>query len=150
MVSGLSLFFSFLNLIFRKKDVSEEGYNPFYKEPATRAPPAAPSTLPPVVISSTTQVKTTDFTDERTNALINVSILGAIQVYSIETNVNPQVINEKSLDSIPGLITEAKTNSLLKDVSKRQLEAKIKIIAIKEKRGSDTVNIMYIQTRQTY
>jgi hypothetical protein len=39
------------------------------------------------------------------------------------------------------LISGAKSNYLLKDVSKRQLEAKIKNIAVKEKRGNDTVSL---------
>ncbi|KAI9280018.1 chromatin assembly factor 1 subunit A-domain-containing protein [Sporodiniella umbellata] len=62
-----------------------------------------------------------EFTEEHKNALISV-------------------INEKSPDSIPGIILEAKAHSMLKDVSKRQLEAKIKDVAVKEKRGSDTVS----------
>lgn len=104
---------------------SEEGYNPFYKEPASRA--TATSSVPSSSSStpSTTHTKS-EFTDEHRNALISV-------------------INEKSGDSIPNLITEAKANWLLKDVSKRQLEANIKNIAIKEKRGTDTKPTWYIK-----
>lgn len=54
-----------------------------------------------------------------------------------------QVINEKASESIPNLINEAKANSVLKDVSKRTLAAKIKNIAIKEKRGTDTVSLFF-------
>lgn len=53
------------------------------------------------------------------------------------------MINDKPKESIPNLINEAKTNHILKDVSKRQLEARIKDIAVKEKRGSDTVCILF-------
>ncbi|KAI8148570.1 chromatin assembly factor 1 subunit A-domain-containing protein [Fennellomyces sp. T-0311] len=42
-------------------------------------------------------------------------------------------------DAMPKLVSEAKANWLLRDVSKRQIEMKIKDLAVKEKRGSDTV-----------
>ncbi|GAA5811084.1 hypothetical protein MFLAVUS_004513 [Mucor flavus] len=97
-------------------DLPEGGFNPFFKEPSTSSTATTAAAAP---TTATTHVKASDFTNEHTTALINV-------------------INEKSGDSIPNLITEAKSNWLLKDVSKRQLEAKIKNIAIKEKRGKDT------------
>ncbi|CAO3638427.1 unnamed protein product [Mucor hiemalis] len=105
-------------------NTSEEGYNPFYKEPASRVT----TTTSSVTSSSAPNTVHTkpEFTDEHRNALISV-------------------INEKSGDSIPNLITEAKANWLLKDVSKRQLEANIKNIAIKEKRGTDTKPTWYIK-----
>jgi hypothetical protein len=36
----------------------------------------------------------------------------------------------------------------LRDVSKRQLEAKIKDMAIKEKRGADTVSLIFIYIKK--
>ncbi|KAI9360981.1 chromatin assembly factor 1 subunit A-domain-containing protein [Pilaira anomala] len=113
-------------------DLPEGGFNPFYKEPTSHAsttaatPAAAAAAAAAATATTTTHVMANDFTNEHTTALINV-------------------INEKSGDSIPNLITEAKTNWLLKDVSKRQLEAKIKNIAVKEKRGSDTKPTWYIK-----
>ncbi|KAI8878003.1 hypothetical protein K501DRAFT_297893 [Backusella circina FSU 941] len=78
----------------------------------------APVKLPTTSVDSS-------FTDEHKTALINV-------------------INGKA-DSIPTLVSEAKSNWLLRDVSKRQLEAKIKDMAIKEKRGTDTKPTWYLK-----
>ncbi|KAI7903634.1 chromatin assembly factor 1 subunit A-domain-containing protein [Cokeromyces recurvatus] len=103
-------------------DIPKEGYNPFYKEPVSKI--SANTTLTTSSNGNTTSATShnkNEFTEVHTNALISV-------------------INEKPLESIPSLITEAKANWILKDVSKRQLEAKIKDIAVKEKRGSDTVS----------
>lgn len=53
-------------------DVSEEGFNPFYKEPVSKISHsnAASGTNSP---AATTPIKN-EFTDEHTNALISVSI----------------------------------------------------------------------------
>ncbi|KAI8645240.1 chromatin assembly factor 1 subunit A-domain-containing protein [Parasitella parasitica] len=99
-------------------DVPREGFNPFYKEPVSCSPnnnTASPASTPHKI----------EFTDEHTNALISV-------------------INEKSSENIPDLINEAKANSVLKDVSKRLLAAKIKNIAVKEKRGTNTVSFFFV------
>ncbi|RCH86215.1 Chromatin assembly factor 1, subunit A, partial [Rhizopus stolonifer] len=97
-------------------DIPEGGYNPFYKELTTKATSASSN----AINTSSVQHKM-EFTTEQSKALIHV-------------------IHEKSKESITNIITEAKTNLVLKDVSKRQLEAKIKDVAVKEKRGSDTVS----------
>ncbi|KAG1183628.1 hypothetical protein G6F36_008310 [Rhizopus arrhizus] len=114
-------------------DVSNEGFDPFFEEsPRKSAAPiitaltsnnntlaegtGAPAFTP---ISLQNNHQKSEFTEEHKNALINV-------------------INENSSESIPNIISEAKANFVLKDVSKRQLEAKLKDFAVKEKRGSDT------------
>ncbi|KAI8375893.1 chromatin assembly factor 1 subunit A-domain-containing protein [Blakeslea trispora] len=102
-------------------DMSEGGYDPFSSKQNTIIP--VPSTT--IDPSNTTGSHKLEFTEEQSQALINV-------------------IHEKSKESIPNLVIEAKSNSFLKDVSKRQLEAKIKDIAIKEKRGADTVRYDFI------
>jgi hypothetical protein len=43
---------------------------------------------------------------------------------------------------MPKLIAEVKAMQGFEDVSKRQIEATIKNIAVKEKRGSDAVSIL--------
>lgn len=50
---------------------------------------------------------------------------------------------------MPKLIAEVKAMQGFEDVSKRQIEAKIKTIAVKEKRGTDAVSFnspsLYLQ-----
>lgn len=46
---------------------------------------------------------------------------------------------------MPKLVSEAKENWLLRDMSKRQIEAKIKDLAVKVKLGSDTVRSLNYQ-----
>ncbi|KAI9484131.1 MAG: chromatin assembly factor 1 subunit A-domain-containing protein [Benjaminiella poitrasii] len=109
-------------------DIPKEGYNPFYKEPVSKISTSTSSTNANNnnnITAPASNHNKSEFTELHTNALINV-------------------INEKQSESIPSLITEAKANWILKDVSKRQLEAKIKDIAVKEKRGSDTVSLIVI------
>ncbi|KAG1473316.1 hypothetical protein G6F56_001018 [Rhizopus delemar] len=106
-------------------EAPEEGYDPFYEKPvaSTENMEAKTSTSIP---SQTSHHPKPEFTEEHKNALISV-------------------INGNAPESIPGIISEAKTHSILKDVSKRQLEAKIKDVAVKEKRGSDTKATWYIK-----
>ncbi|KAI9489373.1 chromatin assembly factor 1 subunit A-domain-containing protein [Zychaea mexicana] len=47
-------------------------------------------------------------------------------------------IIEGKADAMPKLISEAKSNWLLHDMSKRQIEMQIKNLAVKEKRGTET------------
>ncbi|KAI8992186.1 chromatin assembly factor 1 subunit A-domain-containing protein [Mycotypha africana] len=108
-------------------DIPREGYDPFYKEPSTSNATAVVSAIAGDMDNGQSTSATTnpsskvEFTDVHKHALISVII-------------------EKPTESIPNLIQEAKANSVLKDVSKRQLEMNIKNIAVKEKRGSDKVN----------
>ncbi|KAI8080025.1 chromatin assembly factor 1 subunit A-domain-containing protein [Halteromyces radiatus] len=71
--------------------------------------------------------KTNGFTSEHAEALINI-IQGKV-------------------DGMTKLVTEAKANSLLCEFPKTQIEAKIRDIAIKEKRGNDTKSAWYAKTQ---
>ncbi|KAG0177155.1 hypothetical protein DFQ28_000375 [Apophysomyces sp. BC1034] len=67
--------------------------------------------------------KETRFTEQHANELIHII--------------------EGKAANMPNLVTEAKTNWLLRDVPKRQIEAKIKDLMVKEKRGTDTKAAWY-------
>ncbi|KAI8971230.1 chromatin assembly factor 1 subunit A-domain-containing protein [Pilobolus umbonatus] len=99
-------------------DDMQEAYDPFKKDVVIKTPC---SVAAPVI-----NVSKSEFTEVHTNALIDL-------------------INVKPSDSIPHLLTEAKSNMLLQNISKRQLEAKIKNIAVKEKRGADTRSAWYVK-----
>ncbi|KAI8328432.1 chromatin assembly factor 1 subunit A-domain-containing protein [Chlamydoabsidia padenii] len=73
--------------------------------------------------------KTPKFNEEHTAALINI-------------------VNNGKMDGLNKLVIEAKANPLLCDFSKTRLEAKIKDVAIKEKRGSDTKSAWYVKNEQ--
>ncbi|KAI7863701.1 hypothetical protein BDF14DRAFT_1305142 [Spinellus fusiger] len=60
------------------------------------------------------------------------------------TDVLMNIIDGKA-DNMSNILLEAKSNWLLRDVSKRQIEAKIKDIAVKEKRGTDTKPAWYMK-----
>ncbi|KAI8368204.1 chromatin assembly factor 1 subunit A-domain-containing protein [Radiomyces spectabilis] len=70
--------------------------------------------------------KGSSFTEHHTTELVNI-------------------IAGKAVENIPDLVSEAKSNWLLRDVPKRQIEARIKDLAVKEKRGSDTKPAWYIK-----
>ncbi|KAI8356772.1 chromatin assembly factor 1 subunit A-domain-containing protein [Choanephora cucurbitarum] len=107
-------------------DLSEGGYDPFSTKHLQNAATSTTDASNTAAHTATTVQHKLEFTEEQSQALINV-------------------IHEKSKESIPNLVIEAKSNSFLKDVSKRQLEAKIKDIAIKEKRGADTKPTWYLK-----
>ncbi|ORZ00272.1 chromatin assembly factor 1 subunit A-domain-containing protein [Syncephalastrum racemosum] len=90
-------------------DTGDDGYNPFAEVPRREANTSAGTAEP---------AKPVELTVQQTNELINIV--------------------EGKADAMQKLITEAKTNSYLKDLSKRQIELKIKDLAVKEKRGTDT------------
>ncbi|KAI7876009.1 hypothetical protein K492DRAFT_167584 [Lichtheimia hyalospora FSU 10163] len=56
-----------------------------------------------------------------------------------------QIIEVGKNDGMTKLISEAKSNKLLQSLPKRQIEMKIKDMAIKEKRGSDTKPSWYMK-----
>jgi hypothetical protein len=60
---------------------------------------------------------------------------------NIQTNNMKKAIKGKA-EGMPKLIAEVKAMQGFEDVSKRQIEATIKNIAVKEKRGSDAVSIL--------
>ncbi|KAL1928921.1 hypothetical protein VTP01DRAFT_1980 [Rhizomucor pusillus] len=93
-----------------------EGYDPFKVE----APAASAN------FNSGETSRSPAFTDQHASELMNII--------------------EGKADAMPKLISEAKTNWLLKDVPKRQIEAKIKDLAVKEKRGSDTKPAWYAKS----
>ncbi|KAF7727736.1 hypothetical protein EC973_007195 [Apophysomyces ossiformis] len=67
--------------------------------------------------------KETRFTEQHANELIHII--------------------EGKASNMLNLVTEAKTNWLLRDVPKKQIEAKIKDLMVKEKRGTDTKAAWY-------
>ncbi|KAI9263451.1 chromatin assembly factor 1 subunit A-domain-containing protein [Phascolomyces articulosus] len=100
---------------------SNKPYNPFHME-------TDDSTTNTKQVSSATEDpnKKSVFTPQHENELINI-------------------IEGKKAEAMPKLVSEAKANWLLRDVSKRQLEMKIKDLAVKEKRGSDTKAAWHIK-----
>ncbi|KAI7850391.1 chromatin assembly factor 1 subunit A-domain-containing protein [Circinella umbellata] len=93
---------------------NKKGYDPFYIE-------TDDTTMNTKQLPTTTDDpnKKSSFTEQHENELLNI-------------------IEVTKADGIPKLVSEAKSNWLLQGVSKRQLEMKIKDLAVKEKRGSDT------------
>ncbi|CAO3587126.1 unnamed protein product [Absidia cylindrospora] len=101
------------------------GYNPFA---ITEKKPNTTDHSHSSANSNDTTSKTPGFNQEHTAVLVNI-------------------IHDKT-DSMTKLLAKAKADPTLCDFSKAKLEAKIKDVAIKEKRGSDTKSAWYIKQEQ--
>ncbi|CAO3673860.1 unnamed protein product [Umbelopsis vinacea] len=76
-----------------------------------------------------------------------LTVIDFKRVAAFPTEQTPQLIDaiKGKAEGMPKLIAEVKAMQGFEDVPKRQIEAKIKTIAVKEKRGSDARPIWYIK-----
>ncbi|KAI9302481.1 chromatin assembly factor 1 subunit A-domain-containing protein [Cunninghamella echinulata] len=99
-------------------NIDENGYNPF----AVIDNKPTDDTNKTITTSSTNN---TNFTEEHTTELLNIF--------------------EGKADNLPKLLSEAKASPLLNSFPKTQLEAKIRDIAVKEKRGNDARPVWHVK-----
>ncbi|KAI9312481.1 hypothetical protein BX666DRAFT_840086 [Dichotomocladium elegans] len=95
-------------------------YDPTFIEPKSSADPTSSTG------NGDELIKRINFTNEQATELRNI-------------------IEGGKTETIPKLIVEAKANKLLQNVPKRQIEMKIKDLAVKEKRGLDTKATWYVK-----